>query len=173
MSEFKPNDPIAERLKAASAKKKAEADISKGQQLLREDAARAARELGPEQLQELKKALEERCESYNRSKSPELPVFRFVPAGRVDVGKFAIALYPFLGLNEYGLTVSVGLHPNAAQFMPEVPDIASLHLRLVARLDDNGFFWWNTASEVRRSNLSVATAAFAYLCELLEGDLPS
>ncbi len=146
MSENEPKGPIAERLILA-------------------------RKFMPEQIENLKELFQARCESYNKERPVQFPLFQFVPPDRVDAGKFAIVLETFEDSEAGGLSVCVGLHPNAAQFMTEVPRVDSRFLRFGAGHDDNGFFWQDLENGERRSDTSIVTKSFIVLCDLLIEDV--
>ncbi len=132
-----------------------------------------ARKSMPEQIESLKELFQARCESYNKERPERFPLFQFVPPDRVDAGKFAIVLATFEDAEAYGLSVCVGVHPNAAQFMTEVPKVDSRFLRFGADHDENGFFWRDLGDGERRSDTSIVTKSFIVLCDLLIDDAPA
>jgi hypothetical protein len=139
-----------------------------GEQLLKKDYTRVAREQGPEELQSLGACLQSGAEAANSV--PALPRHTYFPGShRVNAGIFAIVPSPFSGLDIYRLDVAVGLQPNADQFMDlnHAPPVKSIVWHLRAAADDSGFFWLNVESGERITSQELASVALKCLSKFL------
>jgi len=165
-----PTDPIARKLQEAAERKKAEAEAAAGEKLLAADFALAARKAGPEEMRRLREGLSQRCESYNAQRPSGFTELRHIPSGRVDAGKYAIRVDAIEGLKEFQLRVTVGLHPNAAQFMVEPPDITPVVWNLRAEADESSFFWRDLHTGAKKINQEIIAEAFEALSDLLVAD---
>jgi hypothetical protein len=78
----------------------------------------------------------------NEERLPGFPKFFYVPVNhRLDAGKFAIELSRYSAIDSYTVRILVGLHPNAAQFLAEVPNIRTQKKELKAAMDQTEFCW--------------------------------
>ena len=112
-----------------------------GEQLLKKDYARAAREQAPVQLNVLGEHLKARVEAAALTQG--LLRHTYDAANhRVYAGKSAVTADSFSGLDFYRLDVAVGHHPDAAQFMDLslAPQVNPVVWHFVAAADDSGFF---------------------------------
>ena len=170
MADDSTND-YAENLRAGLNRVRENKAAAAGEQLLKKDYARLAREQAPTELNALEEHLKARVEAATRT--PELPQHAYNAASRhLYAGKFAVTLSTVSGLDSYQLDVAVGLHPNAAQFMDlnSAPEVNSVVWHLLAAADDNGFFWYDLQSHQRATSQEVACAALKHLAQLLLRD---
>lgn len=137
-----------------------------------------ARVAAPDELVRIETILRERGTAINASDVPGLPRLEFVKSpttrvanSRLDAGKFAIELQPYEQLRQFTVTVIVGLHPNAAQFLVSIPRIPSKTSTYRAAADDDGFFWTDTKRGGRFLAEEIVDHALDGLCELLEREL--
>jgi hypothetical protein len=135
-----PRDPLAERLEAAAKRRKDAKDVAEGERQLRKEYAEIARENGPAEVKRLQQLFAKRVESYNANPAKAFPRLVARPTG-VGAGKFQIYLDPSPRLEDFILTVTIGLDGNIAQRMVEVPDIPSTNSHFRAHVDDTGFSW--------------------------------
>src|SRR5258708_6408930 len=117
-----PRDPIAERLAAAAARRKDAKDANEGERQLKEEYAGLARERGHAEFERLAQLFATRVDSYNANPAKGFPPFASGSRG-VHAGKFQIYLDPFSRLDDFVLTLTIGLDSNIAQRMVEVPNI--------------------------------------------------
>ncbi len=107
----------------------------------------------------------------NSESLPGFPSFKFVPVNhRLDVGKYAIELSPYAALDSYSVTIRDGLHPNAAQFMAEVPEIPTREQRLIASVDQDGFSWRDPGGQKCDANRGL-DRAMETVCDLILEDI--
>lgn len=144
MSSNKPKDPIAEQIRKAKEKQKAEADVATGERTLATDFQRQADKAGREELAEIEAMLAARCQTINGDKAEDVPEFQY--DGRTHelrAGNFALILHLTEGYSPYFFDMSSGLRNNAAQvFDPSFePEYEATNWRFFARMDDDGFFW--------------------------------
>lgn len=179
MKPDEPFDPIAAQLKKAGDQKRQREAASKGEQLLADDFAEQARAAAPLELARVEAILKERGAAINASNVPRLPRLAFVksaPSGtvsnsRLEAGKFAVELQPYQQLRQFTLTVIVGLHQNAAQFMISLPNIRSRNSTYLAAADDEGFFWTDTQHGGRFMPEQIVDEALERLRALLEPEV--
>ena len=89
---------------------------------------------------------------------------------RLDAGKFSIELNPYAAIDSYTVRIFVGLHPNAAQFLAEVPNIPTREVRLNAAMDEDEFCWRDEKENQLDAN-QVIKSAVEILCDLILEDI--
>jgi hypothetical protein len=137
-------NPFAKKMYRAESELKDDLDVESGEQLVKRDYAAEAAKQASAEFEKIKEHLAKQADECNRQRPEGYPQFRYIPSGRLDAGKFAITLQPQILMKEYLLTVCIGWHPNAAQFVPDIeglPPIRSRIHRFQAHLDDAGFSW--------------------------------
>ena len=135
-------DPLAKKLTNAVDRAKEQKAAEEGERLLAEDFARKASKDAPVEFQKLGDLLRKRVEPINAHGRKEIQELRYVPGTpRVDAGKYALVVHRRELLDAFELDVTVGIHPNAAQFMDEVPETPTTCWHYRAATDENGFFW--------------------------------
>jgi hypothetical protein len=164
-------DPIAEKLKAAVSPAQDREAAKSGERLLKADFESIAIQRAPEELKTLDVLLRDRAAKINQQRPPQIPEMRLVEVNhRLEAGKFAIELRPTAGMRDYSLRVVVGLHPNAQQFMAELPDVQSSIRFYSACADEVGFFWVNSQTGARTAGEQIVTDALEGLSDLLAAD---
>lgn len=129
-----------------------------------------ARQAAPAEFEKLADLLRTRADIINAKRPSGMPVMQYVPINhRLDAGKYAIELDPLAGLRSYSLTVLVGLHPNAQQFMDKVPRIKTIKQTFTATTDEQGFAWRDAHGNVRSPDQIVSDALNALVNLLIEG----
>jgi hypothetical protein len=155
LTENKPGPPmsLAEKMKHAMAEHEADEERAQNEQQRQAELREAARKAGPMEFDMLVALLKEKGEAMNREGLSGFPIFKFAPVNhRLDAGKYAIELSPYAAAGSYSVTIRAGLHPNAAQLMAEVPDIATSEQRLIASMDKDGFSWRDPGGRKRDVN---------------------
>jgi hypothetical protein len=133
---------LADKMKRALQEREAAEDAARSQQQRQVELSEVARKAGPAQFDALAALLRAKSEALNNENLSGFPSFKYVAVNhRLDAGKYAIELSPYATLDSYSVTVNTGLHPNAAQFMAELPDVPTHTQSLVASVDQQGFFW--------------------------------
>ena len=133
---------LAEQMRRALAEHGTTEEAVRVQQQRQAEFREGARKAGPVQFDTLAALLRAKGDALNNESLPGFPKFKFVPVNhRLDSGKYAIELSPYAAFDSYSVRILAGLHPNAAQFMPEVPDIPTREQRLLASMDQDGFSW--------------------------------
>ncbi len=162
-------NPIAAKLAGAASQMKDATDAATGARLLAQEFTSKARAQSPQECEKLKRLLKQSADSYNAERPKGFPKFEFVPAGRLDAGKFAIQLQQDIRIDHFRLRIVIGLHPNAAQFMLEVPDIQSTVYDLRGYVDEEGFSWVGPDGR-RYDNQSIVDEAMQELSNFLTAD---
>jgi hypothetical protein len=137
-------------MKNALAEHEAAEERARNERQRQAELREAARKDGPMQFDMLVALLKEKGDAINSEGLSGFPIFKFATVNhRLDAGKYAIELSPYAAADLYSVTIRAGLHPNAAQFMAEVPDIATSEQRLIASMDNDGFSWRDPAGRKR------------------------
>jgi hypothetical protein len=162
---------LAEKMKRALAENEAAEEAERSNQQRQTELREAARKAGLAQFDTLADLLRAKGDVLNNESVPGFPKFKFVPVNhRLDAGKYAIELSPYAALDSYSVTIRAGLHPNAAQFMVEVPDIPTREQRLIASVDQDGFSWRDP--EGRKCDVNhVLDRAMETICDLILEDV--
>jgi TIR domain len=162
---------LAEKMKRALAEHGAAEEAARSQQQRQAKLRDAARKAGPTQFDTLAALLRAKGDLLNNESLSGFPEFKFVPVNhRLDAGKYAVELSPYAAFDSYSVTIRAGLHPNAAQFMAEVPDIRTREQRLIASMDQDGFSWRDSAGgkcDVDR----ILDRAIETVCDLILRDI--
>ena len=166
-----PLDPIAKKLREAVAQSKQQKDVATGEHLLKADFEALARQAAPDKFAQLVELLRERGALINAQKPAEIQQqLHYQPVNHLlEAGKFAVQLQPLERLKEYSVTVLVGLHPNAAQFMAKLPTLKTRRWEFRAAADEDGFFWVDGGGH-RRAPHDIITDALDTLTNLLVAD---
>jgi len=154
MSSDDPRDPIAQQIRSAREKKKAEADASAGERGLVSDFQRQADRDGRGELTKIERLLAARCEKINEA--GDAPAFHYDDHSHVlRAGNLALVLDLTEGYSPYFFDMTSGLRPDAAQvFAPGFePDYEPTRWRFFARTDEDGFFW--DCNDERYSNEQI------------------
>ena len=115
---------------------------ARAQQQRESELRHTARAVAPAQFEALAALLSARGDHLNDEKLPKFPPFKYVPVNhRLDAGKFSVELNPYAAIDSYAVRIFVGLHPNAAQFLAEIPNIPTREVRLNAAMDEDEFCW--------------------------------
>jgi hypothetical protein len=145
MNANNPTDPIADRLREARQTQRADSEAAAGERALVADFQRQADKTAPEEVRRIEEMFATRCADINAAKDADDPEFHFNAATHeLRAGQqFATYLELTEGFSPYRLDMVSGLRRDAAQvFAPGFePEYESSHWRLLARLDDRGFFW--------------------------------
>lgn len=169
----KPEAPLslAEKMKRALAEHGAADEAAKVKQQRQSELREAARKAGPAQFDTLAALLRTRGDALNNDNLPRFPKFNYVAVNhRLDAGKYAVELSPYAAIDSYSVTIRAGIHPNAAQFMAEVPDIPTREQRLIASMDQDGFSWRNPKGQKCDVN-RVLDRALETVCDLILEDI--
>lgn len=146
-------------------------EAARNQQLHQAELREAARKAGPAQFETLAALLSAKGNVLNNENLPGVPKFRYMPVNhRLEVGKYAIELSPYAASDSYMVTVRAGLHPNANQFLAEVPDIPTREQRLTASVDQDGF-WWRDIDGHKCNPEQVLDEALEAVWELILADI--
>lgn len=176
MNTEKPKDPIVEKLNKTAQHIKYEKDLADGEQLMIADFRAQALQLAPSELQKIEEQLSERCATINADVNVTelslLPQLRYDKSSHwLEAGKYAAALQLSEGYDPFRFRLVVGLHPNAHQFMAEIPDVPSMVWTFFAKADEKGFFWLDAETETRWRNEEIVDKALECLSDLLGRDL--
>lgn len=164
-------DPIAEKLRAEVVRTEEQKAAASGERLLQADFETVAIQGAPEEFKKLATQLRDRGAAINQARPAQIPELRFAEVNhRLEAGKFAIELQPIAGLRDYIVRVIVGLHPNAYQFMAEVPNVPSSIRDYSASADETGFFWLDNETGMRPSADEIVADALESLTDLLAAD---
>jgi hypothetical protein len=162
---------LAEKMRRSLKEHEETKDAALAQRQRQGELRRRARELAPAQFESLANQLEAKDDLLNAEKLERFPPFKYVPVNhRLDAGKFAIELSPYAGIDSYSVRILVGLHPNAAQFLVEVPNIPTREERLNAAIDEDEFCWLDGNGH-KRDVYQVLDNAVDALCNLILADL--
>jgi len=165
-------DPIAEKLKAAVARTEEQKAADSGERLLQADFETVARQRAPEEFQRLTTLLCDRAAAINQDRPAPIPELCFAEVNYwLKAGKFAIELQPIARMRDYAIRVVVGLHPNAHQFLAEVPNVPSSIRDYAACADETGFFWLDTQTGARSTAKQIVTDALEDLTDFLLADI--
>ena len=169
----KPEAPLslAEKMRR-SLKEHGEAeDAAQARQQRESELRQKARALAPSQFESLAALLSARGDRLNNEKLPKFPPFKYEPVNhRLDAGKFSIELNPYAAIDSYAVRIFVGLHPNAAQFLAEVPKIPTREVRLNAAMDRDEFCWRDEKGNKLDASQVIEGAA-EVLCGLILEDI--
>jgi hypothetical protein len=172
-SDVKPGPPLSlvEQMKRSLAEHETTKEAARVQQQHQTEFRQAGRNAGPAQFETLAEILRARGEALNNENLPGFPTFKYAPVNhRLDAGKYAIELSPYAAIDSYSVRIFAGLHPNAAQFMPEVPDIATHEQRLLASMDQDGFSWRDPKGRKCDANMAL-DQAMKRVCNLILEDI--
>jgi muconolactone delta-isomerase len=162
---------LAEKMKRALAEHVGAEEAARSKQQRQGELREAARKAGPTQFNTLAALLRAKGDVMNNESLSGFPNFKFVPVNhRLDAGKYTIELSPYEALDSYSVTIRAGLHPNAAQFMVEVPDIPTREHRLIASMDQDGFSWRDPAGRQCDVN-QLLDRAMETVCDLILEDI--
>ena len=165
-------DPLAKKLTNAVERAKDQKAAEKGERLLAEDFARKASKDSPVEFQKLEDLLRKRVEPINAHNREEIPHLRYIlGTSRVDAGKYALTLHRRELFDAFEVDVTVGIHPNAAQFMDEVPETPTTIRHYRAAMDENGFFWLSREMGAHCTPEQVIEPALNALVDLLLADV--
>lgn len=163
--------PLAEKMRRALEERGADEDAARIRQQRQVELREAARKAGPTQFDTLCALLRGRGDALNGEKLLGFPQFKYAQVNhRLDAGKYAIELLPYAGIDSFSVDLLVGLQPNAAQFLAEVPDIPTRRERLSASMDQDGFCWRDSNGQKCDVN-QVLEDAMETLCSLILEDL--
>jgi muconolactone delta-isomerase len=158
-------------MKRALAEHVGAEEAARSKQQRQGELREAARKAGPTQFNTLAALLRAKGDVMNNESLSGFPNFKFVPVNhRLDAGKYTIELSPYEALDSYSVTIRAGLHPNAAQFMVEVPDIPTREHRLIASMDQDGFSWRDPAGRQCDVN-QLLDRAMETVCDLILEDI--
>src|SRR5262249_1440437 len=133
-----PAVPLAEKLRRTLEEHGAAEDAERARQQRQSQLREAARKAAPAQFATMACLLRTKGDVLNSEHLPGFPELKYVAVNhRLDAAKFAIELSPYAALDTYSVRVLIGLHPNAAQFLPELPDIPTREQRLYAAMDQD------------------------------------
>lgn len=169
----RPEAPVslADKMKHALEERGMAEEAARVKQQRQAELRESARKAGPVQFETLAALLRAKGDALNNKKLPGFPEFKYVPVNhRLDAGKYAIELTPYAALDSYSVMLLVGLHPNAAQFLVEVPDIPTRRARLNASMDQDGFCW-RDAQGIKCDINQVLDDAMEALCNLILEDI--
>jgi hypothetical protein len=162
---------LAEQMRRAMAEHGAAEEAAKAEQQRQAKLREAARKAGPTQFDTLAALLRAKGEAMNNENLPKFPTFKYAPVNhRLDAGKYAIELSPYAAFDSYSVIILAGLHPNAAQFLLEVPDIPTREQRLIASMDQDGFAWRDPKGRKCAAN-TVIDQAMKTVCDLILEDI--
>jgi len=163
--------PLAEKMRRALKERGADEDAARIRLQREVELREAARKAGPTQFDTLCALLRARGDALNGEKLPGFPQFKYAQVNhRLDAGKYAIELLPYAAIDSFSVDLLVGLHPNAAQFLAEVPDIPTRRERLSASMDQDEFCWRDSKGQKCDVN-QVLENAMETLCSLILEDL--
>jgi len=137
-------DPIVERLREASERRKADADAAAGERALVIDFQQQANKAAVAEVAKVEQSFAERCDAINAARDADDPEFQFNPiTHELRAGQFATYLELTQGFSPYRLDMVSSLRRDAAQvFAPGFePEYEPTHWKLVARMDEQGFYW--------------------------------
>ena len=134
--------------------------------------AHSARLKGPEEFEQMEQLFQERVELFNKSDKPKtVPDINYDSRRHLlDGKKFGVSIDILIG-QVYELRVFVGLHPDAAQFMAELPDVEVTRWHLRASEDESGFFWYELNEGTKFSSEEIVDASIDALTDLLAADM--
>jgi hypothetical protein len=162
---------LAEQMRRALAEHGTTEEAARVQQQRQAELREAARKAGPAQFDTLALLLRAKGETLNNENLPGFPTFKYAPVNhRLDAGKYAVELSPYAAFDSYSVRILAGLHPSAAQFMPEVPDIPTGEQRLLASMDQDGFSWRDPDGRKCDVN-TVLDQAMETVCGLILEDI--
>ena len=161
---------LAEKMKRALKDRGLAEEAERAQEQRQAELREVVRKAGPVQFDTLAALLRAKGDTLNNKNLTGFPKFNYVPVNhRLDAGKYAIELTPYAGLDSYSVTIRAGLHPNAAQFMPEVPNIRTREQRLIASVDQDGFSWRDPTGRKVDVN-QILDHAMETICNLILDD---
>ena len=164
---------LAERMRHALLESGLDAESKRRREENEAALRQAATKAGPVQFDALAALLRSKGDGFNNENLPGFPDFKYLQVSRrLEAGKYAIELNPISTADSYCVRIHVGLHPNAHQFLDEIPEIEPREIRLDASITRDGFRWRDGDGRECDAN-RIIDHAMEWLCDLMLADLKS